>query len=181
MNYQKKIQNDSCLYDHSFYTNKWLFLLISLFFGIFSPVFGYFFFAQWEKSGSVDGQGLFLLILFVFLFFVGVFGFFWVQKKVALGINRNGVFIRYHGLIPWGEIKGFALGKFKAGSSSQKCIIVLLHDPENFFSTQTPFFKRINIYLAKGNVLIMGNSVSIPLEKLIIFLQTYQKDVLQNS
>ena len=110
----------------------------------------------------------------------GLVGFFFVKKRISLGLNHNGLYVRNYGIVPWSQIKSFEIGRFGFGNSRQKCIFVSLHDPDSFFSeNQIPWW-RSNRRMTKNRVLILSSSVSLKLKKLLPLLQDYHQDVLQN-
>jgi len=125
-------------------------------------------------------KAIFIFVLGLAFVIASLVGFFLVKKRIALGFNHNGLYVRSYGVVPWSQIKSFEIGKFGFGNSRQECIFVSLHDPESFFSMTPLSWKCANRRMTKDRVLIVGRSVSMSLKKLLPFLQTYHQDVLQS-
>ena len=177
MNYQ----NDQYLYDHFFYQKKWPLFLGVFFFGIVAVVGAYdLFFNQADVKFEL-WKGLLVFIVGFAFFVLSLVACFFAKKRVSLGLNRNGLYVRYYGLVLWSQIKKIEIGWFGFGSSKQKCIFISLYDPESFFSSNPLPWWRAYRRATKDRIPIFGSTIPIKLKKLFGLLQTYQKDVLQNS
>lgn len=176
MNYQ----NDPYLYDHAFYQKRWPLLLGVLFFGAIAGLGAYELFFKGVYSTLAFWKMIFMFVSGLAFVVIGLIGIFLAPKRISLGLNKNGLYVKGSGVVPWSQVKGFEIGKFGFGNTKQKCIFVSLHDPDSFFSENKIPWWRSNRRMTKDRVVVVGNTVPLKLKKLLPLLQDYHRDVLQN-
>jgi len=176
MNYQ----NDPKLYDHVFYQSKLPLLLIAFLFGVMVAISGCDLLFTLYKTGTYDLKMLAVFIGSLIFVVAGILAFFLVRKRFSLGINHDGLYVRYYGFVPWSQIKEFQFGWLGKFLSKKKCIFILLNDPESFFAKQSSIWWRINKHVVRKKVVIMANTVPVNLQKLLGVLHAYHHSILQN-
>lgn len=169
MNYR----TDPASYDHVFYPSLWkpLFLLF-LFLG--APALGFLVPYYIEDMSS---SWMWFGMLFAVAFLVGVFLTLNFSRKLAVGINQEGVYTWHIGFVPWKEIRDCQT-EHTIGSSVPVSVCMSLRDVDSFLkkSQHLGKTKRLLFFLRGRKIRIPAHLVSARLARLTELLKSYHRE-----
>lgn len=168
MNYH----TDSASYDHVFYPSLWkpLFLLF-LFFGVPALcLFGLYHMEGAQSAWMWSG------LMFSGAFLVGAVFTLKFSRKLAVGINQNGVYTWHVGFVPWKEIKECRAER-TISSSVPVSICITLLDIDSFLEkSRLGRRKRLLFFFRGKRIRIPAHLVSARLSRLIELLKAYHRE-----
>ena len=159
----KKNFNDPELYDRVFRPKRWPIVLMAVIFGVLLLATLAFLLCGNKPRAEVFK----LLSLFGGFFLVSALCAWLYPKRLLAGINSDGVYARGYGLVFWDEIKEF---KIKKNGQGQKFILIVLHNPEAFFSRNPKRSWLHNLMFGK-TVVIAQQSLPVKAKEFIAILQ----------
>lgn len=168
MNYR----TDPALYDHVFYPSlcKPLFLL-TLFLGV--PAVS--FLLPYYLDGMSSGW-LWLGISFALVFLIGIFFTLNFSRKLAIGINQEGVYTWHLGFIPWKEIRDCQTER-TISSPTPVSISIALRDTDSFLKKNRLGKTKRFLFLLRGRkIKIPAHLVAARLPQLIKLLKSYHRE-----
>jgi len=175
--------DDSMLFDHVFHFRRWPFVVVTVFVGILWGVVSCVYLSEVLAGKTSDG-GLGATVFFGLLFLFMLFGSWWKwnpKKRLTVGVNADGVFVRNLGMVLWSDIKGFKIRSIGSGLGKQKYLWIILHGQDDFFKRNKK--RRLARRVALGQIvlpkhIIPQSIVSIKLEKILKLLRQYHEQNL---
>ncbi len=166
------------IYDYSIYPSRWPFIFFSVLFWVGFIVACLFVYngsinlANWEWLAMVVGSGLMAFVMTICAVVI--------PRRITVGINSEGVFVRRYGMVLWSEIKGFEIDNKVVNGHVETNIFIKLHNSDDFFSRLTKWHQRLGRHATHGRVAIPASLVSMKLEALLNLLQECHHSSMQH-
>ena len=168
MNYS----TDPAFYEHVFYPSFWkpLFLL-AIFVGV--PMVS---FLGLYYGGQAQPFSICFGIVLGSIFFAGIVFTFCFSRKLAIGLNQEGMYTWHVGFIPWKQIRSCQTVR-ATSSPIPVSITISLHDVDLFLQKAKLGKRKRLLFLLRGKkIRIPAHLISICLPKLIKLLKAYHHE-----
>ena len=163
---------DPASYDHVFYPSLCKpFFLLFLFLGM--PALGFLLSYYLE---NVSLGWMWLGLLFALSFLIGIIFTLNFSRKLAIGINQEGVYTWHLGFIPWKEIRDCQTER-TVSSPTPVSICIALRDDDSFLKKNRLGKTKRFLFLLRGRkIKIPAHLVSAQLPQLIKLLKAYHRE-----
>ena len=136
--------------------------------------------------GKLNGPKDYIILITAFLalasiLIFGIYLRFFREEKIAVGLNKEGVFIKGVGWIYWDEVRDISVRTIKSGYLNKKGIFFSLHTTEAFYMRMSTI-KRFLFLMSHKMVLqlddtvipvVFSHFIKINLNELFLIMKDY--------